>query len=410
VAGVTRAERIAVAARVGRMANTDPTEERLALFIDHENVAIGARDIGYRFDVAPLTEALAERGRLVVRRAYADWNLFRDDRQEMVDGNVELIEIPQKSGTVRKNAADIQMAVDAMELAFTRDFVSTFVIVSGDSDFTPLVSKLRELNKRVIGVGLKGSTSAKLPPACDEFIFYDRLDDAPQRQGSSSPGPSRTKKKTSKGTRGGGGRGGSSTPTPTASTDRGQTQEPQEPAAPAAASKSQKQDLRALERQITRTLTGLQSSSAGGSIQASNLKRALLRKDPTFSEQDLGFRGFRELLRHLEESGVITLTEGSAPGDPEVDLPAEGQGEDAAFALLRRTVQELMDELGGDPPLSGLKDQLRKRQEGFSEKDLGYSGFLQFCKAAVAKNVVEMDWEEDDEEYYLYVEDAAKAS
>jgi uncharacterized protein (TIGR00288 family) len=388
------------------MANTDPTEERLALFIDHENVAIGARDIGYRFDVAPLTEALAERGRLVVRRAYADWNLFREDRQGMVDGNVELLEIPQKSGTVRKNAADIQMAVDAMELAFTRDFVSTFVIVSGDSDFTPLVSKLRELNKRVIGVGLKGSTSAKLPPACDEFIFYDRLDGAPQRQGSSSPGPSRPKK-ASKSTRGGGGRGGASAPASVTTPDR---DEAQEAATPAVASKSQKQDLRALERQITRTLTGLQSSSTGGSIQASNLKRALLRKDPTFSEQDLGFRGFRELLRHLEESGVITLTEGSAPGDPEVDLPAEGQGEDAAFALLRRTVQELMDELGGDPPLSGLKDQLRKRQDGFSEKDLGYSGFLQFCKAAVAKNVVEMDWEEDDEEYYLYVEDAAKAS
>ncbi|MEX1178604.1 MAG: NYN domain-containing protein, partial [Nitriliruptor sp.] len=357
------------------MANTDPTEERLALFIDHENVAIGARDIGYRFDIAPLTEALAERGRLVVRRAYADWNLFREDRQEMVTGNVELIEIPQKTGTVRKNAADIQMAVDAMELAFTRDFVSTFVIVSGDSDFTPLVSKLRELNKRVIGVGLKGSTSAKLPPACDEFLFYDRLDGAPLRQGSSSPGPSRPKKQSSsRGGRGGGNRNAAPAATnPAADTDV------ESPTAPP--TKSQKQDLRALERQITRTLTGLQSSAAGA-IQASNLKRALLRKDPTFSEQDVGFRGFRELLRHLEEAGVITLTEGSAPGDPEVDLPSEGLGEDEAFALLQRTVKELMVELGGDPPLSGLKDQLRKRQPDFSEKDLGYSGFLQFCKAA----------------------------
>jgi uncharacterized protein (TIGR00288 family) len=381
----------------------DPTEERLALFIDHENVAIGARDIGYRFDIAPLTEALAERGRLVVRRAYADWNLFREDRRGMVDGNVELIEIPQRSDSVRKNAADIQMAVDAMELAFTRDFVSTFVIVSGDSDFTPLVGKLRELNKRVIGVGLKGSTSAMLPPACDEFLFYDRLEGAPKRQGSSSsPGHSRPKKKSGGKSGRGGGRNGAAATEPT--TDTASTATETEPAA--VASKSQKQDLRTLERQITRTLTGLQSSSAGGSIQASNLKRALLRKDPTFSEQDLGFRGFRELLRHLEESGLITLTEGSAPGDPEVDLPAEGKNEDAAFAALRDTVKELMVELGGDPPLSGLKDQLRKRQPDFSEKDFGYSGFLQFCKAAVAKNVVEMDWEEDDQEYYLYVEDA----
>ncbi|MEX0836065.1 MAG: NYN domain-containing protein, partial [Nitriliruptor sp.] len=174
------------------------------------------------------------------------------------------IEIPQRSDSVRKNAADIQMAVDAMELAFTRDFVSTYVIVSGDSDFTPLVGKLRELNKRVIGVGLKGSTSAMLPPACDEFIFYDRLDGVPLRSGSSSPGPSRSKKKGShKGGRGGG-RGSTSTKTTGPSKLADDTSAT--PDAPA--SKSQKQDLRALERQITRTQAGLQSSSAGGSIQA----------------------------------------------------------------------------------------------------------------------------------------------
>ena len=366
---------------------TEPTEERLALFIDHENVAIGARDIGLRFDVSPLLDALAERGRLVVRKAYADWNLFRDDRRGLVDGNIELIEIPQRSDSVRKNAADIQMAVDAMELAFTRDFVSTFVIVSGDSDFTPLVSKLRELNKRVIGVGLKGSTSAMLPPACDEFIFYDRLEGAPLRNPGSGKG--RPPKKSS-----GGGK-------PSSSSGGGKPEAKGEQPKKS----SQKQDLKALEREVKKTLSGLQSSAAGA-IQASNLKRALLRKDPTFSEQDYGFRGFREMLRHLEENNVITTTEGSAPGDPEVDFPSGGgKNEDEAFGLLRRTVIELMDELGGDPPLSGLKDQLRKRDPEFSEKDLGFSGFLQFCKAAVTKNVVEMDWEEPDEEYYLYVED-----
>ena len=378
------------------MTITDVSEDRLAIFIDHENVAIGARDIGYRFEVAPLVEALAERGRLIVRRAYADWNLFREDRRNLVDANIELIEIPQRSDSVRKNAADIQMAVDAMELAFTRDFVSTFVIVSGDSDFTPLVSKLRELNKRVIGVGLKGSTSAMLPPACDEFIFYDRLDGAPLRDGASSAGPSRAKK-------------------PGKSKAKAAAAQPAEAKAapvPAAAAdpeavgtgSTQKQDLRKLERLITRTLTGLQSTAAGG-VQASNLKRALLRKDSTFSELDYGFRGFRELLRHLEEHGVVTLTEGTAPGDPEVDLVAGTKSEDAGFALLRDTVKELMDELGGDPPLSGLKDQLRKRQPDFSEKDLGYGGFLQFCKAAVTRDFVEMDWEEEDGEYYLYVDD-----
>ncbi|MFU8839935.1 MAG: NYN domain-containing protein [Nitriliruptoraceae bacterium] len=379
------------------MTTSDTSEERLALYIDHENVAIGARDIGYRFDPKPLLEALAERGRLITRRAYADWNLFRDDRRGMVDANVELIEIPQRSDSVRKNAADIQMAVDAMELALTRDFVSTFVIVSGDSDFTPLVSKLRELNKRVIGVGLKGSTSAMLPPACDEFLFYDRLEGIPRReQKPSGASQGRSKKK-------------AAAPAKAASSaGKAAASTTSEPAKKDAAS-SQKQDLRQLERLITRTLSGIQSSSAGA-VQASNLKRALLRKDPTFTESDFGFRGFRELLRHLADSGTITLTDGSAPGDPEVDFPSTPRDEDAAFQLLRTTVKELMDELGGDPPLSGLKDQLRKRQPDFSEKDLGYSGFLQFCKAAVTKDVVEMDWEEEDAEYYLYVEDDAKTA
>ena len=366
------------------MATTEPTEDRLALFIDHENVAIGARDIGYKFELAPLLDALAERGRLIVRKSYADWNLFREDRRGMVDGNVELIEIPQRSDSVRKNAADIQMAVDAMELALTRDYVSTFVIVSGDSDFTPLVSKLRELNKRVIGVGLKGSTSAMLPPACDEFIFYDRLDGAPRRE--------------SKG-------GGQQKSKPKSKSSKGHEHDGKKRS-------SQKQDLEAVKRLITKTLSGMQSS-ASGSIQASNLKRALLRKDPTFSEQDYGFRGFREFLTHLADDGLVALTDGSAPGDPEVDLPTMtkgGKDESEAFGLLRDVVKDLMEELGGDPPLSGLKDQLRKREPDFSEKDFGYSGFLQFCKAAVTKDFVEMDWEEEDQEYYLYVEDSAPAA
>src|SRR6266511_2389474 len=150
-------------------------EERIALFIDHENLVLGAREIGRSFDVGPIMEALAERGRVVARRAYADWTLFADDRRSLVEHNCELIDIPQRTGAVRKNAADIKLAVDAMELAYERGFVSTFVICSGDSDFTPLVAALRGLNRRVIGIGVKGSTSALLPPACDEFMFYARL-------------------------------------------------------------------------------------------------------------------------------------------------------------------------------------------------------------------------------------------
>ena len=144
----------------------DLDEERIALFLDYENLAIGARDRleGMRFDLRPVLDALAERGRVIARKAYADWSYFDEDRRMLTRSHVELIEIPQRMGASRKNSADIKLCVDALEMAFERDYVTTFVICTGDSDFTPLVHKLRELNKRVIGVGIKESTSKLLPP------------------------------------------------------------------------------------------------------------------------------------------------------------------------------------------------------------------------------------------------------
>src|SRR5512142_2091805 len=134
-----------------RVARVDQ-DERIALFLDYENLALGARDNlgGMTFDFRPIADALAERGRVVVRRAYADWSFFDEDRRMLTRFHVELIEMPQRMGATRKNAADIKMAVDAMELAFEREYISTFAICTGDSDFTPLVHKLRELTKRVI--------------------------------------------------------------------------------------------------------------------------------------------------------------------------------------------------------------------------------------------------------------------
>src|SRR5215475_8172785 len=162
-----------------------PTDdERIALFLDYENLAIGAREALGRqdFDFRPIADALAERGRVVVRRAYADWSSFEPDRRMLTRHQIELIEIPQRMGLVRKNAADIKMAVDAVELCFERDYITTFVLGTGDSDFTPLVHKLRELNKRVIGIGIEASTSALLPAACDEFLFYERLEGVEPKQ------------------------------------------------------------------------------------------------------------------------------------------------------------------------------------------------------------------------------------
>jgi len=357
-----------------------PDEEaRIALFIDHENLVIGAREIGRGFDVGPIFDALAERGRVVARRAYADWTLFAGDRRTLVEHNCELIDIPQRTGAVRKNAADIKLAVDAMELAYERGFVSTFVIASGDSDFTPLVAALRGLNRRVIGIGVKGSTSSLLPPACDEFLFYDRL-----------PGVEVVQQ----GGRRAGNGAASQVRRPPRRTSKPRTDDGGPPAG--------EQDLQELQRQLTQTLAGLKQSGAEP-VLASSLKRALLRKDPTFSESDYGFRAFRELLAQAERNGIIALTEGQAPGDPAVDFPDTGQA-DKAFDLLRQTLLDLQGE-DGEVPLSGLKDQLRKRDPNWSEKDLGYAGFLQFVKAAAAKGIVNMEWDDNEGDYLLYVPD-----
>lgn len=325
-------------------------EERIALFIDFENLAIGAREAlgGMEFDFEPISNALAERGRVISRKAYADWSMFSDARQAMTRSHVELIEIPQRMGATRKNAADIKMAVDAIELAFERDYVTTFVICTGDSDFTPLVHKLRELNKKVIGVGIKASTSNMLPPACDEFLFYDNL----------------------------------------AGVDaRGQS----------AASESEAEETQELESIVTSTLGGLLRSGQGD-VLASSLKRAILRKDPTFTEADFGFRAFGELLNHLGEEGVIELTEGPGRGDPVVQFPSTGTGEQGAFDLLATVVGELASS-NGPVVLSGLKNQMRKRQPDFSEKKFGYGGFLQFCKAAATRGLIELNWDEKAEDY-----------
>lgn len=418
------------------------TEERLAVFIDYENLALGAREHlgGMTFDFGPIADALAVRGRVVVRRAYADWSYFDEDRRSLTRHQVELIEMPQRMGASRKNAADIKMVVDAIEMAFERDYISTFVMCTGDSDFSPLVHKLRELNKRVIGVGVEKSTSRLLPPACDEFLFYDRLEGvdvpdepdearAPSRRssGRASGGPA-------SGPRGGrrragatakaaptreesareaasalvGAEAGAADEAPPAEEIAGATaaDETAAPAAPSAAPEAEvpaaDDDAPAgedvtMEVRVAQTLADL-ASSTGGAVTASVLKRTLLRKDPTFSEADYGFRTFGEFLRFLADRGFVELAPGPATGDPEVSLPEQGDS-DSTFALLRSVVQEE----GGSAVLSGLKNAIRKKRPDFSEKALGYRGFLQFCKAAQAAGAVDLAWDDDADDYLVTV-------
>src|SRR5687767_7597440 len=147
----------------------------MALFCDFENIALGVRDAKYsKFDIDRVLERLLIKGSIVVKKAYCDWDRYKEFKAPMHEASFELIEIPhvRMSG---KNSADIRMVVDALDLCYTKEHVDTFVIISGDSDFSPLVSKLRENNKHVIGVGVKSSTSDLLIANCDEFIYYDDL-------------------------------------------------------------------------------------------------------------------------------------------------------------------------------------------------------------------------------------------
>ncbi|MFE6233961.1 NYN domain-containing protein [Cellulosimicrobium sp. NPDC057862] len=423
------------------------TEERLAVFIDYENLALGAREHlgGMTFDFGPIADALAVRGRVVVRRAYADWSYFDEDRRSLTRHQVELIEMPQRMGASRKNAADIKMVVDAIEMAFERDYISTFVMCTGDSDFSPLVHKLRELNKRVIGVGVEKSTSRLLPPACDEFLFYDRLEgvDVPDEPEPRSVRGSRASGATASGgakpKRSGGRTSGRrkateiaepEVETPAAAalaelgeavgrtTRRGEpvvtesdevdvtttpvTEAPEaadviEPSAPEADDDAPSGEDLPMEVRVAQTLADLEASTSGA-VTASVLKRTLLRKDPTFSEADYGFRNFGEFLRFLADRSFVELAPGPATGDPEVSLPAQGDT-DQAFALVREVVREE----GGSTVLSGLKNAIRKRRPDFSEKALGYRGFLQFCKAAQAAGAVDLAWDDDADDYRVSV-------
>ncbi|MHB1289856.1 NYN domain-containing protein [Georgenia sp.] len=375
------------------------TEERLAVFLDYENLALGAREHlgGMTFDFKPIADALAVRGRVLVRRAYADWSYFDEDRRSLTRHQVELIEMPQRMGASRKNAADIKMVVDAIEMAFEREYISTFVMCTGDSDFSPLVHKLRELNKRVIGVGVELSTSRLLPPACDEFLFYDRL------EGVEVPEEIEPRERRARGSRSTAttNREPASTVPSVAAAQHGGPPAVGEPATPTEAETAEAEtrpeaeaESQTLEVLVAQTLAGL--ASASGAVTASVLNRTLLRKEPTFTESEYGFRSFGEILKHLAERGIVELSPGPAAGDPEVSLPERGERE-SAFELLR----EVVASADGPVLLSGLKNRLRKRRPDFSEKAFGYRNFLQFCKAAQADELVDLRWNDAAEDYIL---------
>lgn len=247
-------------------------ESLIAVFVDFENLALGVRDMkSGRFDISLILKRLLEKGRLVYKRAYCDWKNYRDEVREFHGQGIELIDIPQ-SRMSGKNSADIRMVVDALDLCYSKDHIDAFALISGDSDFSPLVSKLKENNKRVIGCGVKSSTSELLIGNCDEFIYYDDLAKVAQR---SKPKQQDRKKPTS----------------------------PKEEA----------------RERVVEVLDSIEQDY--DTVWGSLLKQIIRRVYPGFSEGYYGYGSFSELLEDVADAGMIELDFDHERRNYQVSLP-----------------------------------------------------------------------------------------
>ena len=249
-------------------------EPLIAVFVDFENLALGARDMkAGKFDIKLVLKRLLEKGRIVYKRAYCDWSSYRDFTREFHAHGVEMVDIPQtrQSG---KNSADIHMVVDALDLCYAKQHIDIFALLSGDSDFSPLVSKLKENNKRVIGCGVKSSTSDLLIGGCDEFIYYDDL-----ARAATTRSKRRTRKKVA----------------------------------------DKKDEARDRLVEIVDSL-----SADYDELWGSMIKQALRRVYPNFNEAYYGYRSFSELLKDCESRGRITLDYDQHRGNYLVRLTPKG--------------------------------------------------------------------------------------
>ena len=282
------------------MASTSHSDvQNMALFCDFENVALGVRDAKYaEFDIRKVLERLLVKGDIVVKKAYCDWERYKDFKKSMHEAAFELIEIPhvRQSG---KNSADIRMVVDALDLCYTKSHVDAFVIISGDSDFSPLVSKLRENNKTVIGVGVRSSTSDLLVGNCDEFIFYDDLvkaEEARRKAAAKKQAEAAAKK---------------SAETAAKKQKEQVSRKPNEKKSanedlPAADAPEEARRLEAIEL-VVDTVEALLNEKDLDQVHASNVKNALKRRRPDFIESAYGYKAFGKILEDAEKRGMLVI-------------------------------------------------------------------------------------------------------
>jgi uncharacterized LabA/DUF88 family protein len=314
-----------------------PETAIMALYCDFENVALGVRDAKYdKFDIKPVLERLLLKGSIVVKKAYCDWERYKGFKSTMHEASFELIEIPhlRQSG---KNSADIRLVVDALDLCYTKSHVDTFVIISGDSDFSPLVSKLRENAKYVIGVGVKQSTSDLLIGNCDEFIFYDDLVRELQRSAR------RDSKETQPAVR----------------------RSPEEDAERRAEIEARRS--KAIELAVATFDALVDERGDSGKIWASMLKEAIKRRKPDFSESYYGFRAFGNLLEEAQGRGLLEIGRDEKSGTyvfrrngiaARVPSPAEAATEPMEVTTLQPSNQGVVAAEAGNP------SNVRRKGEG----------------------------------------------
>jgi uncharacterized LabA/DUF88 family protein len=277
-------------------------EQRLALFIDFENIAIGVRDAHYRkFDINLVLERLLDKGKLLSKKAYADWSRYSDYKRSFHEAAIELIEVPQKS-VGGKNSADIRLVVDAMDMSFQKEHINCFVVCSGDSDFSPLVSKLKENNKYVIGLGVKNSTSELLIENCDEFIFYEDLVRVQHRP------------------------------------------------MPVLAGGALPEKLQDCFNLLVDSVSALQRENKEV-LWGSMVKETMKRKKPSFNETYYGFRSFSHLLEDAQRRGIVTLRRDQKSGSYII--------EDLGAAAAART-----DAAGASEPAAERKAEVTAEAEG----------------------------------------------
>jgi uncharacterized LabA/DUF88 family protein len=247
----------------------EPNDQRIALFIDFENLVTRTGIEAGSFDLQPALDALLEKGKVVFRRAYADWTRFSEATQRLHDKGVELVDVPP-STRAGKNGADVRLVIDALELAYLREHIDTFVIASGDSDFCPLAYKLRENDRIVIGMAVKEATSPLFVKACDEFIYLRPGGRRKEAGGGGAPA--------------GGGSGGGR-----------EREKPKEKVIP----------------DVAREAAAAILAKATAPVNPSAIKAAIVRKEPDFDERDHGFSSFNRLLEAMEKDGLLRREQGA---------------------------------------------------------------------------------------------------